>query len=83
MFNKNIAELKLRKFIPENANVAENYKQYLDPLPADFNLSDLTDDNTLLHTHVTTIQRYLRKSVYFVFVSVITKSFSLEVANHH
>lgn len=64
LYNKNIMLLKTGGFLPTDLNVAENYKRYLNPLPEDFDVSDLTDDRILIETHLVIVKRYLGKLIY-------------------
>lgn len=72
LFSKNVVLLKLGGYIPVDLNVAENYKQYLKPLPDDFDVSDLADDQLLIEIYCNIVKRYLgevfamqEKSIYF------------------
>lgn len=55
--------LKIGGFLPTDLNVAENYKRYLNPLPENFDVSDLSDDRILIETHLIIVKRYLGKFV--------------------
>lgn len=46
-------------FLPQDLDVAENYKRYLKPLPQDFDVSDLNDDKILMELHLILVKRYL------------------------
>lgn len=59
LYNKNIRLLKIEGFLPNELDVAENYKRYLTPLPEDFDVSDLKDDKILMELHLILIKRYL------------------------
>lgn len=53
--------------LPKQLKVAENYLQYLKPLPQHFDVSDLIDDsNELRKVHLTVMQRYLGKSIIYM-----------------
>lgn len=61
LYTKNIRILKTGGLIPKDYNVAENYKQYLNPLPNNFNVDDLTDDEVLMNVLAKILKRYLGK----------------------
>lgn len=70
--------------MPKDINIAENYKQYLNPLPEVFDVSDLTDDRILIETHLIIVKRYLCKSCDWGSASfVIRTNFSLETRSRY
>lgn len=59
LYSKNVRLLKIEGFLPQDLDVAENYKRYLKPLPQDFDVSDLKDDKILMELHLILVKRYL------------------------
>lgn len=55
--------------LPKELRVADNYLQFLKPLPEHFDVSDLNDDsNELIKVHLSVMQRYLGKSLVITYI---------------
>lgn len=60
--NFSIAKLKSKSFVPHDLCIPENYLKYLNPLPDNFDVSDLKDDDLILmEVNKTIVERYLGK----------------------
>lgn len=63
--------------MPKDLNVAERYKQYLNPAPENLDVSDLTDGQVLSEIHGTLLKRYLCKLLIYYVVLCFNFQFSV------